>query len=58
MAYENFSYDIISRMPEWYKEDKLAISVNEYTQELIVTMLQGLLTSIGVVQPINCWTSL
>ena len=58
MAFENFSYDIISRMPEWYKEDKLALSVNEYTQELIVTMLQGLLTSIGVVQPLNCWKTI
>ena len=58
MAFENFSYDIISRMPEWYKEDKLAMSVNEYTQGLIVTMLQALLTNIGVVQPLNCWKTI
>ena len=57
-SFESFSYDIISRMPEWYKEDALAFSINKYTQDLIAKILEGLLTTTGVVQPLNVWKSI
>lgn len=57
-SFDSFSYDIISRMPEWYKEDALAFSVNKYTQDLIVEILEELLSATGVVQPINVWKSI
>lgn len=56
--FDSFDYDIKKRLPEWWKNDTLAMSVNEYTQELIVDMLQALLSSTGVVQPLNCWLTI
>lgn len=56
--FDNFDYDIKSRMPEWWKEDALARPVNEYTQKLISEILEGLLTTMGVVQPLNVWKTI
>lgn len=56
--YDSFSYDIRSRLPEWWKDDKLAASINDYTQDLIAEILQALLSSTGVVQPLNVWKSI
>ena len=58
MAFDSFNYDIIKRMPEWYKEDKFIKPVNEYTQTLLADILEGLLTNTGVVQPLNCWLTI
>lgn len=58
MSYDSFSYDIRSRLPEWWKDDKLAESINLYTQDLIAQILQSLLSSTGVVQPLNVWKSI
>lgn len=57
-SFESFSYDIRSRLPEWWKDDALAFSVNKYTQDLIAKILEGLLTTTGVVQPLNVWKSI
>lgn len=57
-SFDSFSYDIRSRLPEWWKDDALAFSVNRYTQDLIEQILEELLTTIGVVQPLNVWKSI
>ncbi len=57
-SFDSFSYDIRSRLPEWWKDDALAFSVNKYTQDLIAEILEELLTTTGVVQPINVWKSI
>lgn len=56
--YDSFDYEINKRLPEWYKHSGLATSVNKYTQDLIADLLQGLLSSTGVVQPLNCWLTI
>ena len=38
-SFETFEYDIKSRLPEWWKDDKLAMPINEYTQDLISKIL-------------------
>ena len=57
-SFDSFSYDVRSRLPEWWKDDALAFSVNKYTQDLIVEILEELLSTAGVVQPINVWKSI
>ena len=57
-SFDSFSYDIRSRLPEWWRDDALAFSVNKYTQDLIVEILEELLSTTGVVQPINVWKSI
>ena len=54
-SFDSFDYDIKSRMPEWYKESALAFPINKYTQDLISKILEELLSSTGVVQPLNIW---
>ena len=56
--YDSFSYEINSRLPEWWKNDALAFPINQYTQKLISEILEGLLTSLGVVQPLNVWKTI
>ena len=56
--FDSFSYDINSRLPEWWKNDALALPINKYTQELLSEILQSLLTTMGVVQPLNVWKSI
>lgn len=57
-TFDSFEYDIKSRLPEWWKEDALATSVNVYTQDLIAEILEGLLSHLGLVQPINVWKTI
>ena len=56
--YDFFSYEINSRLPEWWKNDALALPINDYTQKLISEILEGLLTTFGVVQPLNVWKTI
>ena len=56
--YDSFDYEINKRMPEWYKHSNFLAPINKYTQELISDLLNGLLTSTGVVQPLNCWLTI
>lgn len=56
--FDSFNYDIESRLPEWWKGFGALEPINKYTQELIAEILQGLLTTMGVVQPLNCWLSI
>lgn len=58
MAYDNLSYEILDRMPEWWKHDPFLEPVNRYTQEVIRDLVGGLLGSFGVVQPIQVWKTL
>ena len=56
--YDSFSYEINSRLPEWWKNDALAFPINEYTHQLIAEILEGFLSNFGVVQPLNVWKSI
>lgn len=56
--FDSYSYDIYERLPEWWKEDKLAKSVNDYSNDLIAAILEGLLSTGGVAQPLNCWLTI
>ena len=56
--FDSFNYDIKSKLPEWWKNDGFLAPVNNYTQELIAGMLEALLSSTGVVQPLNCWLTI
>ena len=58
MAYENLSYDIKERLPEWWKHDGLLEPINRYSQELIRDIVGGLLGNFGVVQPFQVWKTL
>lgn len=58
MAYDNLSYEILDRMPEWWKHDPFLEPINRYTQELIRDLIGGLLGSFGVVQPVQVWKTL
>lgn len=56
--FDSFNYDIKSRLPEWWKEDTFLRPINEYTQQLIAEILEALLTTMGLTQPLNCWLSI
>ena len=56
--FDSFDYNIEKKLPEWWKGFGALEPVNEYTQELISDILRGLLTTMGVVQPLNCWLSI
>lgn len=58
MAYDNLSYEILDRMPEWFKHSPFLEPINRYTQELIRDIIGGLLGSFGVVQPVQVWKTL
>lgn len=58
MAYENFSYDIKERLPEWWKHDGFLEPINRYSQQLIRDIVGGLLGNFGVVQPFQVWKTL
>ena len=55
MAYESYSYDIKSRMMEWWRHDGFLEPINRYSQELIKDLVGSLLNSFGVVQPFHVW---
>lgn len=56
--FDSFNYDIKSRLPEWWKESKFLRPINEFTQQLISDIIESLLSSTGVVQPLNCWLTI
>lgn len=56
--FDSFNYEIERRMPEWWKGFGLLEPVNKYVQEIIVSILEDLLTNTGVAQPINCWLTI
>lgn len=56
--FDSFDYDIEGRLPEWWKGFGALEPVNKYTQKLIADILEGLLTTLGVVQPLNCWLTI
>lgn len=58
MAYDDFNYDIKSRMPEWWKNDTFLEPINRYSQQLIRDLVGGLLGNFGVVQPFQVWKTL
>ena len=58
MAYDNFNYDIKSRLPEWWRQDGFLEPINRYTQEFIRDIVGSLLSSFGVVQPFHAWKTL
>lgn len=58
MAYETFNYDIKSKMPLWWSEDTFLAPINRYAQELIRDIVGGLLTNIGLGQPVQVWKTL
>lgn len=58
MAYDNMSYEIKERLPEWWKEDRFLEPINRYSQELIRDLIGGLLSNFGVVQPFQVWKTL
>lgn len=53
--FDSYDYSINDRLPEWWKGFGALEPINNYTQKLITTILQALLTSTGVAQPLNCW---
>ena len=57
-SFDSFNYEIERRMPEWWKGFGLLEPVNKYVQEIIVSILEDLLTNTGVAQPINCWLTI
>ena len=58
MAYDTFNYDIKSKLPEWWKEDRFLEPINRYSQKLIRDLVGGLLGSSGIVQPFQVWKTL
>ena len=58
MAYENYSYEIKERLPEWWKHDGFLEPINRYTQQLIKDIVGALLGNFGVVQPFQVWKTL
>ena len=56
--FDSFDYSIEKRLPEWWKGFGALEPVNKYTQDLIAQILQGLFTTMGVIQPLNCWLTI
>ena len=57
-AWDINNYDIKDRLPEWWKEDSFLEPINRYSQELIRSIIGGLLENLGVYQPIQVWKQL
>lgn len=57
-SFDSFDYDIKSRLPEWWKSFGALEPINEYTQILISEIIESLLSSTGIVQPLNCWLTI
>ena len=58
MVYDDFNYDIKSKLPLWWQEDTFLEPINRYTQQLLKDLIGGFLTHLGVVQPVQVWKSL
>lgn len=56
--FDSFDYSIEKRLPEWWKGFGALEPINAYTQDVIAQILESLLTTMGVVQPLNCWLSI
>ena len=56
--FDSFNYDIEQKLPEWWKGFGALEPINIYTQEVIISILETLLNSTGVVQPLNCWLTI
>lgn len=58
MAFDEYNYDIIDKLPEWWKDDLFLEPINRFTQELLATIIGAILNHISVVQPVQVWKSL
>ena len=56
--FDSFDYSIEKRLPEWWKGFGALEPINKYTQDVIAQILEALLTTMGVTQPLNCWLSI
>lgn len=56
--WDTINDDIRKRLPEYWKSDLFLEPVNRYTQDLSVQFLAELLSSFGVVRPIQVWKTL
>ena len=57
-SFDSFDYNIEERLPEWWKGFGALEPINKRTQQLIAEILQGLLSTMGVIQPLNCWLTI
>lgn len=58
MAFEEYNYDIIDKLPEWWKDDPLLTPINKFTQDLLGLIIGSILSRISVVQPVQVWKTL
>lgn len=56
--WDTINDDIRSRLPEYWKSDLFLEPINRYTQELSIQFLAELLSSLGVVRPVQVWKTL
>ena len=56
--FDKYDYEINKRLPEWYKHVNGLEPINRYTQELLISILEGFLKNLGLVQPIQVWKTL
>lgn len=56
--WDSINDDIRKKLPEYWKADTFLEPVNRYTQELSIQFLADLLSSFGVVRPIQVWKTL
>lgn len=58
MAWENYDTDINNRLPEWWKNNPLALPINRYTQEIIEKIIGSFLTTLSLTQPVQVWKTI
>lgn len=56
--WDSINDDIRSRLPEYWKSDVFLEPINRYTQELSIQFLADLLSSFGVVRPVQVWKTI
>ena len=56
--WDTYQYDIREKLPEWWKEDIFLEPINRYSQQLMKKLVGGLLSNIGIVQPVQVWKTL
>lgn len=56
--WDSYQYDIKDKLPEWWKHDAFLEPINRYSQKMIRDMVGGLLSNIGLVQPVQVWKTL
>lgn len=57
-SFDSYDYNITKRLPEWWKGYGALEPINEETQRIIAQILEELLKTMGVVQPLNCWLTI